>query len=211
VSAGTFISFEGGEGAGKSTQQRLLAARLRALGLEVVETREPGGTPRAEALRRLLLEPGAEPMPAECELLLMFAARASHLANLVRPVLARGAWVLCDRFTDATHAYQGGGRGLATEVIDQLAAIVHPDLWPTRTVLLDAPVQVGFARAAARGGRADRFESERVEFYERVRARYLARAAAEPGRIRIVDADGGIEEVAARIDAALADLLPVAK
>jgi dTMP kinase len=211
MSKGTFISFEGGEGAGKSTQQRLLATRLRARGLEVVETREPGGTPRAEALRHLLLEPGDEPMPAECELLLMFAARASHLANLVRPALARGAWVLCDRFTDATHAYQGGGRGLAAGVIDQLATIVHGDLWPTRTLLLDSPVDVGLQRAAARGGRADRFESERVEFYERVRARYLARATREPERIRVVDALGSVEEVAARVDAALADLLPEAR
>ena len=211
MSKGTFISFEGGEGAGKSTQQRLLAERLRARGLEIVETREPGGTPRAESLRRLLLEPGEEAMPPECELLLMFAARASHLANLIRPALARGAWVLCDRFTDATHAYQGGGRGLATGVIDQLATIVHGDLWPMRTLLLDAPVDVGLARAAARGGQADRFESERADFYDRVRARYLARAAAEPDRIRIVDASGSVEAVAARIDAALADLLPAAK
>jgi dTMP kinase len=211
MSQGTFITFEGGEGAGKSTQQRQLAARLRARGLEVVETREPGGTPRAESLRRLLLEPGEEPMPPECELLLMFAARASHLANLVRPALARGAWVLCDRFTDATHAYQGGGRGIDTGVIDQLATIVHGDLWPARTLLLDAPVDVGLARAAARGGRADRFEGEHAEFYQRVRARYLARAAAEPDRIRIVDACGSIEAVAARIDVALTDLLAAAK
>jgi dTMP kinase len=205
---GRFITFEGGEGAGKSTQLSRTAEWLRSQDIEVIVTREPGGTPRAERLRALLLERGSERMPESCELLLMFAARASHLENLIEPAVARGAWVLCDRFTDATYAYQGGGRGLDCAAIDALAGIVHGELWPRRTVLLDAPVATGLARAAARGGRPDRFESERAEFYERVRAAYLARASAEPGRIRVVDAVGTLDEVAARVDGALADLKP---
>jgi dTMP kinase len=208
VATGRFITFEGGEGAGKSTQVRLAAEWLRARGREVVLTREPGGTPRAEALRRLLLEPSEEPMPQSCELLLMFAARASHLASLIEPAVARGAWVLCDRFTDATYAYQGGGRGLPVGHIDALVRLVHPRRQPDLTVLLDAPVSVGMARAHARNGAGgpDRFETEQAEFFERVRATYLARARAEPGRFRVVDATGGIEQVEARVREALAGL-----
>lgn len=206
---GRFITFEGGEGVGKSTQIRRAAAWLAAAGIEVVLTREPGGTPRAEQLRSLLLDRTDEPMPQSCELLLMFAARASHLANLIEPAVERGAWVLCDRFTDATYAYQGGGRGLPTADIDALVRIVHPRRQPDLTVLLDAPVDVGMARARARNGNdgPDRFESERVDFFERVRQCYLDRAAREPARFHVVDAGRGVEEVAAGVRAALQSLL----
>jgi len=194
---GRFITFEGGEGVGKSTQIARLADWLRSRGCEVAVTREPGGTPRAEQLRRILLERGDEPMPASCELLLMFAARATHLDNLVRPALARGAWVLCDRFTDATYAYQGGGRGLPEDRIDALAALVHDGFEPDLTVLLDAPVETGLARARARNGRdgPDRFETEQQEFFERVRSAYLERARLYPARVRVVDASGSVESV----------------
>ena len=207
---GRFITFEGGEGVGKTTQIRLVAEWLRARGLEVVLTREPGGTPRAERLRQILLERGDEPMPQSCELLLMFAARATHLANLIEPAVARGAWVLCDRFTDATYAYQGAGRGIDPSRIDALVEIVHRDRQPDLTVLLDAPVAVGMARAHARNGDdgPDRFETERSEFFERVRQCYLARAAREPQRFRLVDASAGPHEVEAEVRRALAPLLP---
>jgi dTMP kinase len=210
---GRFITFEGGEGAGKSTQIARAAAWLRARGVEVVLTREPGGTPRAERLRTMLLERDAEPMPQSCELLLMFAARATHLDNLVRPAVARGAWVLCDRFTDATYAYQGGGRGLPKAQIDALVAVVHADLWPDLTVLLDLPVTTGLARASNRNGAGgpDRFESEQQAFFERVRATYLERARAEPGRFRVIDASGSIDEVTRGIEAAVGQLLEASR
>jgi dTMP kinase len=206
---GRFITFEGGEGVGKSTQVRRAAAWLEAEGVEVVLTREPGGTPRAEQLRRILLERTDEPMPQSCELLLMFAARASHLATLIEPAVARGAWVLCDRFTDATYAYQGGGRGVPTADIDALVRIVHPQRQPDLTVLLDAPIAVGMARAHVRNGTAgpDRFESEHADFFERVRQSYLQRAAQESARFRVVDASGEPEHVASTIRAALRPLL----
>ena len=198
---GRFITYEGVEGVGKSTQLKRLAAWLTQRGLEVVVTREPGGTGRAERLRELLLERDAEPMPQTCELLLMFAARATHLANLVRPAIERGAWVLCDRFTDATYAYQGGGRGIPAAQIDALVDIVHPGLWPDLTILLDAPVETGLARAGARNGdqQPDRFEAERYEFFERVRDCYLERARLEPQRFLVVDATGTPERVEATI------------
>jgi dTMP kinase len=207
---GRFITFEGGEGVGKSTQIRRAAAWLEAAGVEVVLTREPGGTPRAEQLRSLLLDRTDEPMPQACELLLMFAARATHLANLIEPAVARGAWVLCDRFTDATYAYQGGGRGLPAADIDALVRIVHPQRQPDLTVLLDAPVELGLARARVRNGAdgPDRFETERAEFFERVRQAYLRRAAREPARFRVIDASGTLEAVGAQISSALAALLP---
>lgn len=206
---GRFISFEGVEGVGKSTQLARCAAWLSEQGIEVVRTREPGGTPRAERLRNLLLERGDEPMPTSCELLLMFAARSTHLENLVRPAVARGAWVLCDRFTDATYAYQGGGRGLPERDIDSLVAIVHPGFWPDLTVLLDATVDTGLARAHERNGAdgPDRFETERREFFERVREAYLVRASREPQRLRIVDASGSVDAVERGIRALIAPLL----
>jgi dTMP kinase len=207
---GRFITFEGGEGVGKSTQIRRAAAWLEAEGVEVLLTREPGGTPRAEQLRSLLLDRTDEPMPQSCELLLMFAARATHLANLIEPAVARGAWVLCDRFTDATYAYQGGGRGLPEADIDALVRIVHPQRQPDLTVLLDAPVELGLARARERNGAdgPDRFETERAEFFERVRQTYLQRATREPARFRVIDASGTLEAVGAQISRALAALLP---
>lgn len=206
---GRFITFEGGEGVGKSTQVVRLADWLRAGGRDVVLTREPGGTPRAEQLRRMLLERGEEPMPDSCELLLMFAARATHLDNLVRPALERGSWVLCDRFTDATYAYQGGGRGVAETRIDALVEIVHGGFEPDLTVLLDAPVATGMARAHQRNGGEgpDRFETERQEFFERVRAVYLARARRYPSRVRVVEAGGTVEAVEAAVRRLVAPLL----
>lgn len=210
---GRFITFEGGEGAGKSTQITRAADWLRSRGVEVLVTREPGGTPRAERLRAILLVRDAEPMPQSCELLLMFAARATHLDNLVRPAVARGAWVLCDRFTDATYAYQGGGRGLPKAQIDALVSIVHPDLWPDLTVLLDLPVAAGLARASHRNGAdgPDRFESEQQAFFERVRGTYLERARNEPQRYRVVDSAGSLDEVTGRIRAALEPLLDASR
>jgi len=206
---GRFITFEGGEGAGKSTQLARAAGWLGSRGVEVVVTREPGGTPRAERLRGILLERSEEPMPGACELLLMFAARASHLENLVRPAVRRGAWVLCDRFTDATYAYQGGGRGVPTAQIDALVDIVHPDLQPDLTLLLDLPVGAGLARASQRNGVSgpDRFETEQHGFFERVRATYLERASREPHRFRVIDASSGVGDVETQVQRALAALL----
>lgn len=206
---GRFITFEGGEGAGKSTQLARAAAWLKGRGVETVQTREPGGTPRAERLREMLLEHGAEPMPRACELLLMFAARATHLENLVLPAVRRGAWVLCDRFTDATYAYQGGGRGLPMAQIDALVQIVHADLQPDLTILLDLPVEAGLARARSRNGAdgPDRFETEQREFFERVRETYLELARREPARFRIVDANVTVEEVSVAVRVGLERLL----
>ena len=205
---GRFITFEGGEGVGKTTQLRRAAEWLRGRGHEVVETREPGGTPRAERLRELLLTRTDEAMPASAELLLMFAARATHLANLIEPAVARGAWVLCDRFTDATYAYQGGGRGLPERDIDALVQIVHPHRQPDLTLLLDAPVDAGLARAHARAGTdgPDRFESERREFFERVRTHYLERARREPDRFHVIDAAADVDAVAQAVVTALRPL-----
>jgi dTMP kinase len=204
MTAGRFITFEGVEGVGKSTQLACLAAHLRRLGREVVETREPGGTPLAERIRALVLHDRSEPMPDAAELMLMFAARTVHTENLIRPALARGAWVLCDRYTDATYAYQGGGRGVPDEAIAPLAELAQRGLWPDLTILLDAPVADALARARARSANADRIEAETTAFFERVRAKYLALAAREPGRVRVVDAHGDIDAVAARVAGAVA-------
>ncbi len=206
--SGCFISFEGVEGVGKSTQLARLEDTLLARGLDVVVTREPGGTPLAEQIRALVLHNRSEPMPDAGELMLMFAARAVHTENLIRPALARGAIVLCDRYTDATYAYQGGGRGIDDALIDPLATLAQRGLWPALTVLLDAPVAPSLARARARTGKTDRIEGEAVAFFERVRARYLQRAADEPERIKVVDATGSRDEVGARIDAWVRPLLP---
>lgn len=192
-----FISFEGIEGAGKSTLIAAVGAALRARGHQVLLTREPGGTPTAERLRQVVLERGSETISPVAETLLMFAARGLHLENLIRPALARGEWVLCDRFTDATRAYQGGGRGIDTALIEKLAAAVHGDLWPGRTLLLDLPVATGLARMAQRAGAADRIESEKAEFFQRVRQRYLQIARDEPQRVAILDASRSSEAVAA--------------
>jgi dTMP kinase len=199
MTVGRFITFEGVEGVGKSTQVARLAETLGAAGREVVVTREPGGTPLAERIRALVLHDLTEPMPDAAELMLMFAARAVHTENLIRPALARGAWVLCDRYTDATYAYQGGGRGVPDEAIAPLARLAQRGLAPDLTILLDTPVAAALGRARARTFAADRIEAETTAFFERVRARYLALAEREPARIRLVEASGTIDEVAARI------------
>ncbi|MGH8142457.1 MAG: dTMP kinase [Steroidobacteraceae bacterium] len=205
--AGKLISLEGIEGAGKSTLARALDQSLRARGLSVRLTREPGGTPLAEQLRGVVLGRGGERIGAEAETLLMFAARSIHLDNLVRPALQAGTWVICDRFTDATRAYQGAGRGVDPGLIERVADAVHADLWPHRTLLLDLPVEEGIARARGRGGPGDRFEDEQREFFERVRRGYLQIAAAEPERVRVLDAAAAADSVAQDALAALADLL----
>ncbi len=203
---GKFITIEGGEGVGKSTQLAILREWLSKSGREVIFTREPGGTARAERIRELLLEPGEEPMPAVCELLLMFAARATHIENVIRPALARGAWVVCDRFTDATYAYQGGGRGMDTRQIAVLEQLVQQELRPDLTLLLDAPLELSSARARGRNhatGSTDRFEREQRDFFERVRNVYLARARDESHRFAVIDAAGDRDTVAAAIRAAI--------
>ena len=203
---GRFITLEGIEGAGKSTVAGFVLGWLQARGVRAVVTREPGGTPLAERVRELVLQPDGEAIPAAAEMLLMFAARSIHLENLVRPALTRGDWVICDRFTDATRAYQGGGRGLDRRGIESLAALVHADLQPDLTLLLDLPVSVGLARAQARRGRADRFEQERGPFFERVRTTYLELARQEPRRFRIVDAGRELAAVQASVAEALTAL-----
>ncbi|MBB1061127.1 dTMP kinase [Marilutibacter spongiae] len=200
-----FISLEGGEGAGKSTVRDVLAERLRATGREVVATREPGGTPLAEQIRALLLDPAHEAPAPETELLLMFAARAQHVRETVLPALERGAWVLSDRFTDASHAYQGAARGGDAALIAILERAVV-GIEPGLTLLLDVPVEVGLARARRRG-EADRIESEQEAFFERVREGYRARAAAAPDRIRTVDASRPQADVASAALAVLEDYL----
>ncbi|PKQ40046.1 dTMP kinase [Pseudomonas sp. YY-1] len=203
---GLFITLEGPEGAGKSTNREYLAERLRERGIDVLLTREPGGTPLAERIRELLLDPSDEPMAADTELLLVFAARAQHLQQVIRPALAKGSVVLCDRFTDATYAYQGGGRGLSIERIAQLEQFVQGELRPDLTLIFDLPVEVGLARAAARG-RLDRFEQEGRGFFEAVRQAYLQRAAQSPQRYRVLDAGQTLVQVQADIDALLPSLL----
>ena len=203
---GKFISIEGGEGVGKSTQIATVRDELSARGIEVVLTREPGGTPRAERIRELLLENSSEPMPPGCELLLMFAARATHVENVIRPTLERGAWVICDRFIDATYAYQGGGRGFDLQLISTLEQAVLGTLRPDLTLLLDAPVELTSERARLRNeasGSADRFEREQRAFFERVRIAYLDRAQREPHRICVIDATQSVERVSEAIRAAL--------
>lgn len=203
---GLFITLEGPEGAGKSTNRDYLAERLRDQGVEVLLSREPGGTPLAERIRELLLAPSDEPMAVDTELLLVFAARAQHLQQVIRPALARGCVVLCDRFTDATYAYQGGGRGLPIERIAQLEQFVQGDLRPDLTLIFDLPIEVGLARAAARG-RLDRFEQEGRGFFDAVRHAYLQRAAQAPQRYHVLNAAQTLEQVQADLDALLPRLL----
>ena len=204
--SGLFITLEGPEGAGKSTNREYLAARLRERGIEVVLSREPGGTPLAERIRELLLAPSDETMASDTELLLVFAARAQHLAQVIRPALARGAVVLCDRFTDATYAYQGGGRGLSEARIAELERFVQGELRPDLTLVFDLPVAVGLSRAAARG-RLDRFEQEGQAFFEAVRRTYLDRAEAAPARYRVLDAAQSLEAVQRDLDALMPEIL----
>jgi dTMP kinase len=199
--SGRFLTIEGIEGVGKSTQVARLSATLSARGIAHVVTREPGGTPLAERIRRIVLDSHDEAVSPTAELLLMFAARAVHLSNHVEPNLQAGRWVVCDRFIDATYAYQGGGRRLSVEHIRQLETMVVGARRPDLTVLLDAPVEQALQRARQRnaGAAADRFESERAEFFERVRDAYHARAAAEPDRIAVIDAGESADSVASRI------------
>jgi dTMP kinase len=195
---GKFITFEGIEGVGKSTNMDHFTDILRGNGIEVLTTREPGGTPLAEQIREMVAEHGDEPMPDIAELLLIFAARALHVNNVIEPALSAGTWVVCDRFTDSSRAYQGGGRGLPMADIDRLAGWVHGDLWPDVTILLDASVDTGLTRAGRRS-EPDRFESERAEFFGRVREAYLALARAEPNRFVIVDADQDLQAVRSEV------------
>lgn len=195
---GKFITFEGIEGVGKSTNIDSFVEALEASGLIVLQTREPGGTPTAEDIRQILKEHGDEPMPATAELLLMFAARAINVSNSIRPALDAGTWVVSDRFTDSTRAYQGGGRGLSLEQIDWLANLVHGDVQPDLTILLDAPVDVALQRAGRRG-EPDRFEVEQGDFFSQVRDTYLQLARQEPDRFIVVDVSRDLEAVRADI------------
>lgn len=191
---GLFITVEGGEGVGKSTNMEFIEQRLRQQGVDLVVTREPGGTALGEGIRELLLQPREEVVAPAAELLLIFAARAQHLSEVIKPALATGKWVLCDRFTDATYAYQGGGRQMPVAMVRELEDLVQGELRPDCTLLLDAPVEVGMARAQGRG-ELDRFELEQREFFERVRATYLKLAEESSGRYRLVDASRPLEEV----------------
>jgi len=193
---GKFITLEGVDGAGKSTHIPWIAELLRARGREVVMTREPGGTPLAEKLRALVL---AEPMDPVAETLLMFAARADHVQQVIAPALARGAWVVCDRFTDATLAYQGGGKGVSTDLIRRLAQAVHPGLEPDQTLVFDCSYEVSRGRLSAAGRALDRFEAEERAFFDRVRAAYRKLAGAEPDRITLVDGSKAPEKVKADV------------
>ncbi len=197
-----FVTFEGVDGAGKSTHLEWFAETLAArTGDEVVLTREPGGTPLGEALRELVLH---RPMHLETEALLMFAARRQNVADVIAPALSRGAWVVCDRFTDATRAYQGGGRGLSTARIDALAAWVHPDVNPGTTILFDLAPAIARQRLTAR--EQDRFEAESQPFFERVREAYLALAASQPGRFRVIDGANDVTKVRKSLEETIAVL-----
>jgi dTMP kinase len=195
---GRFITVEGIEGTGKSTNVEFLAALIESKGLEVVRTREPGGTPIAEKIRQLLLERDQEPVPEVAELLMFFAARSLHLENLILPALERGQWVICDRFTDASRAYQGDGRGLDMRQIDTLAEWVQHGLEPDLTVLLDARAEIGMQRAKSRG-EGDRMDNEALAFYRRVREGYLALARRYPQRFVVIDASQPLEDVREQI------------
>lgn len=203
---GKFVTFEGLDGAGKSTALRACAAFLDARGIAHVVTREPGGTPAGEAIRALLLDRRSE-LSSDTELLLVFAARAEHLARVIQPALGRGSWVLCDRFTDATYAYQGGGRGIPDGRIDTLRDWVQGPLRPDLTVLVDASVELAGQRLGARGDAPDRFESEAAAFHERVRSAYLAIHTREPGRVTRVPAEWPPEAVASHLGGLLDRLL----
>lgn len=202
--SGRLISLEGGEGAGKSTLLAGLREHFAHAGIDVLYAREPGGTPVGEAIRGLVLDAAHRDMAVETELLLMFAARAQLVREVLRPALAAGRWVLCDRFTDASYAYQGGGRGVPAARIAELERIATGGLTPDLTLLLDLPVASGRARASQRGGGRDRIEAEQDDFFGRVRAAYLARARAEPDRFRVVDAsrpaDAVLRDAVAAVD-----------
>lgn len=210
IQRGRFITLEGGEGVGKSTNVAFIVAWLKGQGLEVVCTREPGGTPRAEAIRSLLLDPSFdEPLHSDAELLLMFAARAQHLAQKIVPALERGAWVVCDRFTDATFAYQGGGRGIDSQRIATLEHFVQQGLSPDLTLLLDMSPATAKVRLEGRlrdqKTQRDRFEQEQADFFQAVRQAYLARAASDANRFAVINAEQSLEEVQAALVGALVE------
>lgn len=195
---GRFISLEGGEGAGKTTNIAYIQSLLEENDIPVLITREPGGTPLAEAMRQLLLDKNLEEITEQAELLMMFAARAQHIKHVIKPALEQGVWVLCDRFTDATYAYQGGGRAMDVTAINWLENFVQGELRPDLTLLLDTPVQVGMHRALQRG-KLDRFELEEITFFEKVRKAYLSMAEQQAERIKVVDATQNLEHVQANI------------
>lgn len=203
MTRGRFITLEGVDGAGKSTHVAWIAERLRALGKTVLVTREPGGTPLAERLRELVL---AQPMDPIAETMLLFAARADHVQREIAPALASGIWVLCDRFTDATFAYQGGGKGVAVELIAHLAQVSHDGLLPDLTLVFDCPFEVSRERLRHTGREPDRFEREDRTFFERVRQAYLALARSAPERIRVIDATGCIDNIKKVVDEELSSI-----
>ncbi len=202
MNSGKFITVEGSEGGGKTTNLAHIYQRLTEHNLSVVQTREPGGTPLGEKIRELLLTPTENKIAEDTELLLMFAARAQHLNEKIRPALAEGKWVLCDRFTDASFAYQGNGRGISTESIAQLEMWTQQGLQPDLTILLDIDPEIGLERAGKRG-ELDRFEQEEIEFFQRIREGYLQRAKQFPQRFRVIDASKSLEEVKQQIDQVL--------
>jgi dTMP kinase len=199
--AGRLITLEGVDGAGKSTHMQFIADAIGAQGHHVIVTREPGGTDLAERLRKAILE---EPMSAIAETLLLFSARADHVARVIRPALESTHWVVCDRFTDATLAYQGAGKGVDRALIDRLSAAVHPGLKPYRTLVFDCSYDVARQRLAASGKALDRFEREARDFFDRVRSTYLDIARADPERVRIIDATGDVEAIRKALQAHLA-------
>lgn len=203
---GRFITLEGGEGAGKSTQVETVCDFLATHNIDFIRTREPGGTPASEAIREVLLAPKFKGLSVDTELLLMFAARAEHLHQLIRPALQQGRWVVCDRFTDASYAYQGGGRGIPNQRIAVLEEWVQQGLQPDLTLLLDCEPKIGMARITGRGVK-DRFEVEAQVFFEKVRHAYLDRAKVEPERFRLIDADQDSATVATQIEQVLAEFI----
>ena len=209
MAQGRFITFEGGEGAGKSTQLKRLVARLEASGLEVVATREPGGSPGAESIRELVLKGSADRWSPVTETLLMYAARRDHVERVIRPALARGAWVVCDRFADSTRAYQGAAGGVDPALIAAMETYVLEQTRPDLTLIFDMPVEVGLERAHARAGSEMRFESKGLAFHERLREGFLVIARAEPDRCAIIDAKGTLDEVEAEVWSAVESRLAV--
>ena len=194
MTRGKFITLEGGEGVGKTTNLIFIKDYLQQHAISVVVTREPGGTVLAEKIRHLLLDKDSEAISEHAELLMIFAARAQHIKHVIEPALAKGAWVLCDRFTDATYAYQGGGRNMRASTIEWLENLVQGNLRPDLTVLLDAPVEIGIERARERGA-FDRFESEKISFFEHVRRAYLLQAELHPERIKLIKANQSLADV----------------
>jgi len=206
MSRGKFITLEGGEGVGKTTNLSFIQEHLQQHAISVTVTREPGGTALAEKIRQLVLDKDSESISDTTELLLMFAARAQHIQHVIEPALAQGHWVLCDRFTDATYAYQGGGRELSIATITLLEQLVQGELRPDLTLLLDAPIEIGMERAQKRGA-FDRFEAEKISFFTRVRNMYLSRAAQQPDRIKVIQANQSLVSVQSDIIEVLNDFV----